>query len=375
MNGQILTNSDRSDIVLYGYGSGTTALVVVDIGDSEGNGVAVAYVVTIEIGIVEGEVGNGTVVIGTIVYVCSGNRPGTIGIQLHRHILTQGDGCDTVLDTDICSTCGDVTIVVGYRQGNGIAGDVGTVEGGIVQNKAGNSASVVAAIVNVLRRDGRISGRIQLDGNVLADGHRSDIVLHRDLCGTGRCVVVDIGRGKGHGIGPYIGTGEVGIVKAEAGNSTSIVAAIVNSCGCNTSCSVNIQLHGQILTQGNRSDIVFYGDGRSTGTAIAVNIGDGQGNGIAIANRITIEAGIVQAEAGDSTSIVAAVVHITGGDASSSVGIQLDGYILTQGHWCNVVFYSNDGGTSILIAIHISEDQHDWVGTDIGTGEGGIAQR
>ncbi len=128
------------------------------------------------------------------------------------------------------------------------------------------------------------------------------------------------------------------MAQAQAGDATGIIAAIVYVLCGGRGRTVGIQLDGYILANGHWGNIVFYGNGSGTGTAIAVDIGNGQGDGVSVAYVVAIEAGIVQAQAGDATGIVAAIVYIVGGDATGSVRVELDGDILAQGDRIDIVF-------------------------------------
>ncbi len=148
---------------------------------------------------------------------------------------------------------------------------------------------------------------------------------------TGAYVVIVVGHGEGHGVGTGVCTVEVVRRHTQAGNSASVIGTVVHILRRDAGSTVGIELDGDVLTQCDRIDIVFNGHGCGATALVVVDIGHRQGDGIATAYVVTIKAGIVKYEAGNSTSIVGAVVDILRCGAACAIGIQLDGYILAKG--------------------------------------------
>ncbi len=212
-----------------------------------------------------------------------------------------------------------------------------------------------------------------MNGDVLTQGHRIYVVFDGDDSGTGRGVAIHIGRGQGDGVGTDIVTTEVGDIQGKVGDAAGIVATVVDCGGIGATGSVGVKLDGDILTKGDRSNIVFYGDDAGTGRGVAIHIGHGQGDGVA-SYIVTIEAGIVKAQAGDGAIVAGTIVYIRGGNASIAVGIELHGHILAEGDRCDIVFNTYIRSTGRGVAMDVRHGQGDSIASNIRAIEGGIVE-
>src|SRR5206468_1585433 len=98
------------------------------------------------------------------------------------------------------------------------------------------------------------AGDIQLNGPVLADGHRGHGIEHHDGGGAGGVVAVVVGDGEGDGVGADVADIKAALVQAQVGNAAGVAAAIVDLGRGDRGVTAGIQLNGQIGADGHRRD-------------------------------------------------------------------------------------------------------------------------
>src|SRR5439155_27337592 len=124
-----------------------------------------------------------------------------------------------ILDRDGGGAGGAVAVVVGHREGDQVRADVAAIKVGLVQARTGDAARVAAAVVDLGGGDRHVAGRIQLDGDVPADRHRRQLILHRHGGRASLGVAVVVGHGQSHQVGADVGAIKVGLAQAQAGDA------------------------------------------------------------------------------------------------------------------------------------------------------------
>src|SRR5205814_3882875 len=173
---------------------------------------------------------------------------------------------------------GAVAVVIGHCQGDGVSADVADNKAGLVQAEVGDAAGVAAAVVDLGWGDARVASRIQLNGQVLADGHGRDRIDHRDGGGGALAVTVVVSDRQGHGVRADVGAFEIGLSQARVGDAAGVAAAVVGLARCDGGVAGGVGLNGDVLGEGQRGDGIDDGHGGGAGGAVAVVVGDGQGD-------------------------------------------------------------------------------------------------
>src|SRR5204862_3857917 len=91
-----------------------------------------------------------------------------------------------------------------------------------------DAGGVAAPVVDLGGGNSPVAAHIQLNGPVLADGHRRDGITHRNDGRAGGAVAVIIGEGEGDGVGADVADIKGGFVQAQVGNAAGVGAAIVD---------------------------------------------------------------------------------------------------------------------------------------------------
>ncbi len=208
LNGDVLAHHGRSRGVLHGDDGSAAIGVTGRIRDGQGDGIGPQ--VRAGEGVGAQAVGERTfaVVEGTVVHVGLVQSDAAGGVQGHRDVLADRYGRHIIHYRYGAGTGRAVAIYVGDGQGHGIAADVGTIKGGLIQGKAGNAAGVRRAVIDIFRANAGISGGIQDHGQVLAKGLGSRVVFHGYGSLTGGFISVGIRECQGNRIGPHVYTTE-----------------------------------------------------------------------------------------------------------------------------------------------------------------------
>ncbi len=181
-----------------------------------------------------------------------------------------------------------------------------------------------------------------MDGQILADGDRWHTVFYGNGCGTTALVAVDIGHGQGDRVSSYVGTVEDGIVKADGGNRTVVIASCIDILSGNGCIAGRIKLHGQVLTQGSRWYSINNGYVGGAGGYISTRIHNGQYFWVP-SYFAAIEAGLTEGNASNAAIVIAAIVYIAGGRGCVAIVVEEYGYILTNGNRVNIVLNFHEG--------------------------------
>src|SRR5207244_281956 len=125
-------------------------------------------------------------------------------------------------------------------------------------------------------------------------------------------------------IGPHAGASESVLVDGQALDPASVTAAVVHVGGGDAGVAAGIQLHGDVLAQCRRQHAINHRhDGVARGHVVVV-VGDGQLDGVR-PHVGASERALVDGQAFDATSVMTAVVHISGGDAGIPRRVELHG--------------------------------------------------
>src|SRR5690606_15283009 len=141
----------------------------------------VAYVGTVE-GVNIQSVACNSAGIGTsVVNITSGDGYGSrYGIQFHANLLARHNWRGDVFHGNNGGTAAAVAVHIGYGQDYVVVAHIGTIKGINVDANTCYPTLVRAAAVNIGGRNGGVSVCIQLDGDVLANRHRSFVVHYGD---------------------------------------------------------------------------------------------------------------------------------------------------------------------------------------------------
>jgi hypothetical protein len=219
-----------------------------------------------------------------------------------------------------------------------------------------------------------VSGGIELHGHVLAKRNRVDGVLDGDLGGAGADVVVHVRHGQGHGVAVDIGAVEGGDVKRQVGDPAGIAAAVIDLGRGDGGITRGIELHRDVLADGNWVDIVLDRHHGGAGADIAVHIGHSQVSVLAPTseqtNAVWLKAKLAMAQLSESRCSQAAAVVLPFPVASS----------------CTVTFWQTAIGLMVssmvtwavqvlTVVVHVRHGQGHGVAVDIGAVEGRDVKR
>ncbi len=242
LDGQVLTECCRGNGIFNADRRGTGGDIAIHIGNGEGHGVVHGHTCTIEGGVVKHQAGNATGIAAAIVHICGGDAGVAAAVQLNGDVLANCVGRNVVLNGDVAGAGRGVAIHIGHSEGHGVEADIGTGEVTVVQRQAGDATGITATIV-----DGSGSGaprtiRIQLNGDVLANGYWSHIVYNCKIRTTVTGISVDIGHGEGDGISSIdIVTIKAGIVQTQISDCTVVIGTIVYIGGGDRTIATGVQ--------------------------------------------------------------------------------------------------------------------------------------
>ena len=183
-------------MVIHTYVGRTGTGIAAVIGYGQGDDLS-ADICAAEIFSVQVQAGDAADIVAVVVDIRACNVSVPIGIQFYSHIPADRRWGQIILYAYIGRTVAGITVVIGYGQGDELCADICAVEMLLVQAQIGDSAGIVAVVVDVRNGDVSVAVGIQFHRRILADRRRSYLVIHTYVGRTGACKAAIIGNGPG----------------------------------------------------------------------------------------------------------------------------------------------------------------------------------
>jgi len=345
-------------VVLYRHRGRCRGGVAGPIEDRQGHRV-VAEVVTIKVVRGHRHAGDAaTSVIGAVVDLGGGDAGVACRIELHRDVLGRRRRIDEVKNRDGGRSRAHIAIVVRHRQGHRVVALVVTIKRRLAQGQGSNAAGVAGSVVHLIGCDARCTRSVEFDGQILGNGRRRDVVLHRDGGGCRCAVAVVVRHRQGHRVGAHVGAAEGRNVQGHGLDATGVAGAIVNVGGRDGTGTGGIELNRDVLRDDGRRDIVLHRHGGRGRAYVAIVVRHCQGHRVGAHIR-TVERRNIEGEALDAAGVIGPVVDVLGRDGTGAGGIELNREVLGEGFGRHLIENLDLNGDRAQVARHVHGSHRD----------------